>query len=172
VVAGDTVSLRIDEGGATSNTRIKCGVIFKPTNPSLFVCSGNSPSNMTVGPFYNHNVTGFALMVAALGNYIRPSNRWIALNNYVKLETAPGAGQTRTFRSWNFLGQPGFTVVIADTATTGNASGALVSGYNFLGVPISNTQLYIECRASAGVATSSAIWSYACLDRLEDHQCN
>lgn len=168
VAKGDRIALRIDEGGATTNTRIKCGVIFKPDDPSLFICSGGSPTNMTVGPFHNHNVTGFALSpsTVSLTNFIRPSPRWIAVENHVMLDVAPGVGNNRSFRSYNFLAQPGFLVTITDTNTYGSATGALVGGYNFLGVPISNTQIYIEMRASATVATASAIWSYACRDRL------
>jgi hypothetical protein len=166
VAAGDTVSLRIDEGGTTSNVRIKCGIIFKPDNPSLFICSGNSPSNMTVGPFYNYIATGFSLMLSALGKYNRPNTRWVALNNHVKLDVAPGVGQSRSFRSYTFLGQPGFNTTISGTATSASSEGSLIAGYNFVGVPIPNTQLWLEVNSSAGVATASAIWSYSCKDRL------
>lgn len=49
--AGDNINIRIDEGGATSNTRIKVGICFVPDRPDLFICSGNSPSNLTAGTF-------------------------------------------------------------------------------------------------------------------------
>lgn len=174
VAAGDKVSLRIDEGGATTNTRIKCGVLFKPDDPSLFIWSGNSPSNMTVGPFHNHNATGFSLMVstASLTKFVRPSPRWIALNNYAAVDVAPGVGQQRAFRSYNFLRTGGFNTIISGTNTQASSTGVLVGGYNFLGVPISNTQLYLEIVSSAGVATASAIWSYACRDRLSLDEIN
>lgn len=166
VAAGDKVSLIIDEGGATSNTRIKVGVIFKPDNPDLFICSGGSPTNMTVGPFYNHPTSGFALSTSVTtGKYITAPPAWIALKMYAELDVAPGASQSRNFNSYTFLAQQGFQVQISGTNTQGSDEGALTCSYDLLGLAITSVPINLQITASAGVATASAIWSYACRDR-------
>lgn len=168
VAAGDRVALRIDEGGATTNTRIKVGVLFHPDDPSVFICSGGSPSNITIGPFYNIPTGGFVLFASATTDrYSVIPSRIIFEGMQVALDVAPGVGQNRTIKVENVFNLAGISVVISGTSTTGSSTGSLVSGYSFLGLPVSNTVVNLKVSASATAATTSVIWSFVAKDRLQ-----
>lgn len=159
VVAGNTVALkRVTAGSPAANDYFWC-VEWEPDDPDVAVYGyGSGSTNLAANQFEGVFSGGVVWETESLLDIVAVPGQ--LTKHYVVLETAPGAGTSRTFTV--FLddvaqdgsgGTPDTRVTIADAATTGNASFSLQCAVG--------TRLSVKNTVSGSPAATRQVGSFA-----------
>lgn len=122
VVAGDVISIKCTPTGTPTSSRPAWGLVFEPTTAGEAIYGYGS----SIAP--SASATNYE-QILGMGNNSYTSTEsgreeipgpYILKKFYVKIGTAPGASQTRTFKIRQAGADSGLVVAIADANTTGN----------------------------------------------------
>lgn len=155
VAAGDTISIRaIPNDTPTQPGNAWTTMMFHPTTAQRFALPGGNGNNdlVTTGSVNYAELQGSTYSTnATIVNSLVPIDATIK-SFYVKLTVAPGAGTSYEFSIYkNNSKEASSVVTIADSATTGNATG--------LSIDVAPGDVLKIAHVSSGaVATSRAIW--------------